>query len=92
MTGWIKVLIIVLAVYPIVILFIFNILNRNKVMNQQKHMEDMVNSLKVNDYIITISGIYGTIKSIDGNIVNLEIANGVTIKLDKSCIVGVLNK
>lgn len=92
MTGWIKVLIIVLAVYPIVILFIFNILNRNKVINQQKHMEDMVNSLKVNYYIITISGIYGTIKSIDGNIVNLEIANGVTIKLDKSCIVGVLNK
>lgn len=92
MTGWIKVLIIVLAVYPIVILFIFNILNRNKVMNQQKHMEDMVNSLKVNDYIITISGIYGTIKSIDGNIVKLEIANGVTVKLDKSCIVGVLNK
>lgn len=92
MTGWIKVLIIVLAVYPIVILFIFNILNRNKVINQQKHMEDMVKSLKVNYYIITISGIYGTIKSIDGNIVNLEIANGVTIKLDKSCIVGVLNK
>lgn len=92
MTGWIKVLIIVLAVYPIVILFIFNILNRNKVISQQKHMEDMANSLKVNDYIITISGIYGTIKNLDGNIVKLEIANGVTVKLDKSCIVGVLNK
>ena len=48
----------------------------------------MVNDLKVGTKIITNSGIYGIIKDINhnDNIIDLEIANSVVIKIQKNSI------
>ena len=36
--------------------------------------------------VITAGGIYGKVKSIEGNVVVLEIASGVKIRIDKNSI------
>jgi preprotein translocase subunit YajC len=36
--------------------------------------------------VITAGGIYGKVKSIEGNVVTLEIASGVKIRIDKNSI------
>lgn len=55
---------------------------------RQKKIQEFRNQLKVGQEVITSGGIYGKITYIDANnsIVNLEIANGVRIRVDKSCL------
>ena len=53
-----------------------------------KEHQQLVNDLKVGTKIITNSGIYGIIKDINhnDNIIDLEIANSVVIKIQKNYI------
>lgn len=55
---------------------------------RQKKIQEFRNQLKVGQEVITSGGIYGKITYIDANnsIVNLEIASGVRIRVDKSCL------
>lgn len=55
---------------------------------RQKKIQEFRNQLKVGQEVITSGGIYGKITYIDPNnsIVNLEIASGVRIRVDKSCL------
>ena len=55
---------------------------------RQKQIQEFRNQLKVGQEVITNGGIYGKITYIDPNnsIVNLEIATGVRIRVDKSCL------
>lgn len=86
------ILIVLLAAYPVVVLMIMPFLNKKKLAKQEGEREKILSSLKINDKIITISGIYGKIKKIDGNIVKLEIAKDVIIEIDKASIIGALKK
>ena len=36
--------------------------------------------------VVTIGGIHGTIKNIDGNIITLKVATGVEIRVEKAAI------
>lgn len=56
---------------------------------QQKKQKEITNfrkTLEVNQEVITAGGIYGTIKHIDNNMVELQIANGVKINIDVNSI------
>lgn len=53
---------------------------------RQKEIENFRNGLHVGQEVITSGGIYGKVKSIDGNIVNIEVAHGVVMRFDKSAI------
>lgn len=55
---------------------------------RQKKIQEFRNQLKVGQEVVTSGGIYGKITYIDANnsIVNLEIASGVRIRVDKSCL------
>lgn len=56
---------------------------------QQKKIKDhqnMVNNLKKGDVVITSGGIYGKINKINDEIIDLEIANDVLVKVAKSTI------
>ncbi len=62
---------------------------------QQKRMKQhkaMVESLKRGDSVITSSGIYGRITSIEGNVLTVEIAKGTNIRILKSYVGGVANE
>jgi len=52
---------------------------------QKEHMA-LVASLAEGDRVITIGGMYGTVRTIEGNRVGLEVASGVVIEVDRSAI------
>ncbi len=53
-----------------------------------KEHQRLLNELKIGYKIVTSSGIYGNIKNIDNksNIIDLEIADNIVIKINKSSI------
>ena len=55
---------------------------------QQKEIQNFQNSLAVGTSVVTGGGIYGTVKKIDlaANIIEVEIAKGVVIRLDKGYV------
>ena len=55
---------------------------------QQKKVQEFVDNLKVNDKVITTSGIYGQIMKLDEQAVQLQVANNVQIKVSKAAIGG----
>lgn len=83
-------IIILLAMYPIVISFITPILNKKKLKKQEELRDEYLSTIKINDKVVTISGIYGVVKYIHNNIVKLEIAKDIQIEIDKASIIGSL--
>lgn len=79
---------ITLVYFVIMILMQMN--KRKQVGSQQKHMEDFHNSLRVGDYVLTLSGIYGYIHSIEDKKVSVEIAKETYVVMDKQSILGIL--
>ncbi len=55
---------------------------------RQKQAREMLASLKAGDKVITNGGIYGTIVGIEGDAVQLRIADQVRIKVARSAIAG----
>ena len=55
---------------------------------RQKEIQKFRNSLAVGQEVITSGGVYGKISHIEDNnpVVTLEVATGVKIKVDRSCI------
>lgn len=55
---------------------------------KQKEIQNFQNSLTEGSAVVTGGGIYGTVKKIDlvANTVEVEIARGVVIKVDKSYV------
>ncbi|ATD55786.1 preprotein translocase subunit YajC [Clostridium chauvoei] len=90
MSNWLIGVIIFLAAYPIIISMIMPTINRKKLQKQEEQREEYLNTLRVKDRVVTISGIYGTIKGIHNNIVRLEVAKNVEIEIDKASIMGSL--
>ncbi|HEX2711940.1 MAG TPA: preprotein translocase subunit YajC, partial [Candidatus Acidoferrales bacterium] len=56
---------------------------------RQKQAREMLAALKAGDKVITNGGIYGTIVGIEGDAVQLRIADQVRIKVARSAIAGV---
>lgn len=78
--GMIIVLVVLFA-----IMYFFMIRPQNK---KQKEIQKFRNELTVGQEVVTIGGVYGTIKSIDevANTVTLEVATGVKIIFAKEAI------
>ena len=55
-------------------------------MKRQKEQTALMASLAVGDAVVTIGGIFGTIKELEDDRVSLEIATGVTIAMARSAI------
>lgn len=79
MSFWIMII----AIFAI--MYFFMIRPQRK---RQKEIEKFRNSLNVGDEVITSGGILGTIQKIDPaeNTVTIEVAKGVNLRVDKSCI------
>lgn len=63
---------------------------------KQKEMQQMLESLKVNDWVLTGGGIIGRITSLkpDKNVVVIEIddTNHIRVEFQRSAVVAILNK
>ena len=55
---------------------------------QQKKVQEFVDNLKVNDKVITTSGIFGQITRLEDQSVQLQVADRVNIKVSKAAIGG----
>lgn len=53
---------------------------------RQTKQRDLINSLQPGQEVMTTAGVFGTVKSLDGDIAILEIAPGVEIKIVKMAI------
>jgi preprotein translocase subunit YajC len=53
---------------------------------QQKKLQEMINSLKAGDKVVTSGGIYGTIVGIKDDRIQLRIAENVKIELSRNAI------
>jgi preprotein translocase subunit YajC len=53
---------------------------------KQKEIQNFRNNLSVGQEVITAGGIYGKVKEIEDNVIVLEIASGVKIRIDKNSI------
>ncbi len=80
--GW-TFWVMIIAIFAI--MYFFMIRPQNK---KQKEIQKFRNSLEVGQEIVTIGGIYGTIRQVDevDNSITVEVASGVRIKFDRSAI------
>ena len=67
-------------------IFYFIVIVPNK--RQQKKVQEFLEGLKVNDKVITTSGIFGQVMRIDDQSVQLQIADKVNIKVSRAAIGG----
>ena len=68
------------------LIFMFGIFYFLLIRPQQKKAKEhraLLDSLKKGDQVITAAGIHGKVTGIDDNVVTLEIATGVNIKISK---------
>jgi preprotein translocase subunit YajC len=62
---------------------------------QQKKAKDhqkLLNSLKKDDRVITVGGIYATVSSVKGNIIEVKISDGVCIQVARQSVASVITK
>ena len=84
-TGGFDATFLIMIVAIFAIMYFFMIRPQNK---KQKEIQKFRNSLEVGQEIVTIGGIYGTVRQVDEaeNSITVEVASGVRIKFDRSAI------
>lgn len=88
-TGGSLFSLLLLFILFFVFFYFFMILPQQR--REKKHKE-MLKTLKKGDYVITSSGIYGTVSKIDEKTVTLKLSENVFVKFDKSVIQSILKK
>jgi len=56
---------------------------------RQKKTQAMLSELKTGDKVITTGGMYGTIVALDGEAIQLRIADQVKVKVARSAVSGI---
>ncbi len=75
---------LIMIVLMFVVMWLFMIRPQQK---KQKEMDKFRKELQKGDKVVTIGGIYGVVKEIRDTTVDIEISNGVSIRVDKSSLV-----
>ena len=79
--GWVGTLIM----FGIILAIFYFLLIRPQKKEMERHQE-LLSGLKVGDKVVTAGGILGTIKSVDDNIIQLEIDRDTKIKISRDKI------
>ena len=77
------VLVFVLVV--LVAYFLLVVLPRKRARVAQ---HELLEALEVGQEVLTAGGLLGTIRELDGDIVHLELADGVVVRLDRRAVAG----
>jgi len=73
----------------VVIMVIFYVMLILPQQRRQKKTQAMLSALKTGDKVVTSGGIYGTIVGLEGEAVQLRIADQVKVKIARSAITGI---
>lgn len=74
----------------IVVVFYFLLIRPQQ--KRARQQRQLVASLEVADRVVTIGGLYGTITSVDEDLVRLEVSPGTTITLAKQAVSRKINE
>ncbi len=77
-------------VFVVVILGIYYIFSKKNMKRQQQYFEKLHAELQVGKRVICANGLYGTVKKVDEEKVDVEIAKGVVITVSRFAISEVL--
>ncbi len=79
----------IMAFLPLlIIMVIFYVLLILPAQRRQKKTQQMLGGLKNGDKVVTSGGIYGTIVGLEGDTVQLRIADQVKVKVSRSAVAG----
>ncbi len=79
-----------LIIYVVAFIAIFYFMAIRPQQRQRKAHQALMAGLKKGDRIITASGIYGTVKRVEENIVVVEVAKGVTMKIARRAVAEII--
>ncbi|MFQ6067221.1 MAG: preprotein translocase subunit YajC [bacterium] len=75
------------ALMPLILIFvIFYFLLIMPQRRKQKEHQEMVRNLKKGDKVITTGGIYGTITRLKKSYVEIEVANQIRLRVQRTCV------
>jgi preprotein translocase subunit YajC len=72
-----------------IIMVIFYVLLILPAQRRQKKTQAMLSELKTGDKVVTTGGLYGTIVALDGDALQLRIADQVKVKVARSAVAGI---
>jgi preprotein translocase subunit YajC len=73
-------------IFIVLIFVVFYFLLIRPQQRRQKQRRELVSSVEVGDRIVTIGGIHGTVQSIDGETMRVEVAPGTTLTVSKGAV------
>ena len=73
--------------YMALIIGVFYFLWYRPQQTQRKKIRDMMTALVVGDRIMTAGGILGVVRAFEGDILDVEIADGVVVRVTKRAII-----
>ncbi len=77
------------ALLPLILLFaIFYFILIRPQQKRAKEHRKLLENLKRGDKVLTAGGLYGTIVNIDGNVITLELADKVRVRVNRNYIAG----
>ena len=71
--------------FAVIFLIFWFILIRPQKKEMERHQK-LLSGLKKGDQVVTAGGLFGTVKSVDGPVIQLEISRGTKIKIDRQKI------
>ncbi|MFT5701769.1 MAG: preprotein translocase subunit YajC [Desulforhopalus sp.] len=78
---------------PLILIFVvFYFLLIRPQQKQAKQHQAFLNDLKKGNKIVTKGGIHGTITGINDNVISLEIAKDIVVKISRDAVAGSLSK
>ena len=81
---------ITFIVFIAVILGIYYFFSRKNMKHQQQYFEKLHSELKVGKRVLAANGIYGTVKKIESDQIELEIAKGLVITVSRYSVSEIL--
>ncbi|RDY26862.1 preprotein translocase subunit YajC [Romboutsia weinsteinii] len=90
MRGSTILLVVVIFAMYIATMVVMQNKRKNQMQIEQSKRDEFIKGIKVGDYVLTMSGIYGYIRKISNNRVSLEVAKNVVIEIDVQAIMATL--
>lgn len=69
-----------------IIVVAFYVLMIRPQQKRQKEHQALIDSLAAGDRVVTIGGVYGTVRTLEDGRVGLEVSEGVVVEFDRAAI------
>ena len=57
-----------------------------------RQQRELIASIEAGDEIVSAGGLYGTVKSVDGDVLHVEIADGLEVRMARNAVAGFIEE